>query len=53
LQGLPIDYAGERQKSIEAVTGEDIKRVAERIFGTEPSLLQVGPGAETAEAATP
>lgn len=52
LQGLPIDYAGERQERIEAVTGEDIKRVAQRIFSTEPSLLQVGPGAEKAEAET-
>lgn len=50
LQGLPIDYVQERQKRIEAVTGEDIKRVAQRIFSTEPSLLQVGPGAQKAEA---
>lgn len=53
LQGLPIDYVEERQKRIEAVTGEDIRRVAQRIFGTEPSLLQVGPGAEQAEVTTP
>ncbi|MBO9587484.1 pitrilysin family protein [Devosia sp.] len=53
LLGLPIDYVEERQKQIEAVTGEDIKRVAQRIFSTEPSLLQVGPGAEQAEATTP
>ncbi|KFL29026.1 hypothetical protein JP75_23840 [Devosia riboflavina] len=53
LLDLPIDYVEERQKQIEAVTGEDIKRVAQRIFSTEPSLLQVGPGAEQAEAATP
>lgn len=50
LQGLPIDYVDERRKHIEAVTTEDIKRVAQRIFSTEPSLLQVGPGAEKAEA---
>ncbi|WP_291411780.1 pitrilysin family protein [Devosia sp.] len=50
LKGLPIDYVDERRTSIEAVTAEDIKRVAERIFSTEPSLLQVGPGAEKAEA---
>lgn len=49
LLGLPIDYIEERQKNIEAVTAEDIQRVAQRIFGTEPSLLQVGPGAEKAE----
>ena len=53
LLDLPIDYVEERQKQIEAVTGEDIKRVAQRIFSTEPSLLQVGPGAEQAEATTP
>lgn len=54
LQGLPIDYVEERRKRIEAVTSEDITRVAQRIFSAEPSLLQVGPGAKTAEAqATP
>ena len=49
LLGLPIDYVEERQKRIEAVTADDIKRVAQRIFSTEPSLLQVGPGAEKTE----
>lgn len=54
LQGLPIDYVEERRNRIEAVTSEDITRVAQRIFSAEPSLLQVGPGAKTAEAqATP
>ena len=53
LQGLPIDYIEERQKRIEAVTAEEIQRVAQRIFSTEPSILQVGPGADKAEAETP
>lgn len=49
LQGLPIDYVEERRNRIEAVTSEDITRVAQRIFSAEPSLLQVGPGAKTPE----
>ncbi|MET0439368.1 MAG: pitrilysin family protein [Devosia sp.] len=50
LKGLPIDYVEERHKQLEAVTAEQIQAVAKRIFGAEPSLLQVGPGADEKEA---
>lgn len=38
-----IDTAAERMKQIEAVTADDIKRVANRIFGSTLTLSTVGP----------
>ena len=35
MDGLPIDYAATRNAKIEAVTLEDIKRVAARLFQPE------------------
>lgn len=52
LRDRPIDYVDQRVKLIEAVTAEDVKRAAQRIFAAEPSLMIVGPGAEEEEAGT-
>ncbi len=51
LRGLPTDYVEERTRRIEAVTVEDIQAVARKIFGNEPSLMLVGPGAAPEDAA--
>ncbi|SMQ70075.1 zinc protease [Devosia lucknowensis] len=51
LRDLPIDYVEQRTQKIEAVTAEDVKAVAQRIFGTDPSLMLVGPGAAPEDAA--
>jgi zinc protease len=44
LDGLPIDYFQIRNGLIEAVTLEDVKRVAKRILDQPLTVLTVGPG---------
>lgn len=48
---LPIDYVDERARRIEAVTAAQVQSVAERVFGAQPSLMLVGPGATPQDAA--
>lgn len=48
---LPLDYVDERARRIEAVTADEVKAVAQRIFGAQPSLMLVGPGATPEDAA--
>jgi zinc protease len=52
LRDLPLDYVVERARLIEAVTAEDVKEVARRIFAEEPSLMLLGPGAGQDDAGT-
>lgn len=42
-QGLPIDYITKRRNEIEAVTLEQVKKVAQKLLLQEPALLFVGP----------
>ncbi|KKB10025.1 M16 family metallopeptidase [Devosia chinhatensis] len=49
VRGLPLDYVTERESLISAVTAEDVQAVASRLFGEEPSLMLVGPGAQADE----
>lgn len=44
LDHLPIDYFQNRNSLIEAVTLEDVKRVAKRILDQPLTVLTVGPG---------
>ena len=48
---LPIDYVDERTRRIEAVTADDVKAAAQRIFGTQPSVMLVGQGAAPGDVA--
>lgn len=43
IEDLGIDYIDKRNQMIEAVTLDDVKRVAKRLFATEPSVVVVGP----------
>ena len=43
LDRLGIDYIDRRNDLIRAVTAEDVKRAARRIYGGEPSVVTVGP----------
>jgi zinc protease len=52
LRDRPLDYVDQRVTLIEAVTAEDVKRAAQRIFKAEPSLMIVGPGAEEEDVGT-
>lgn len=45
-RGLPIDYVTKREDLIAAVTPEQVKAVAQRIFADKPSVMLVGPGAK-------
>jgi zinc protease len=49
LDNLGIDYIERRNELIRAVTIEDIRRVAERIWGNGVTVVTVGPQALTAE----
>ena len=42
-ENLPIDYIDKRTDIINAVTLDDIHKVAKKIFSDEPALLVVGP----------
>jgi zinc protease len=44
LDGLGIDYIERRNELIRAVTLEDVKRVAQRLWGGPLSVVTVGPG---------
>lgn len=44
LDGLGIDYIDRRNDLIRNVTIEDIRRVAERVWGNSLSIVTVGPG---------
>jgi len=44
LDGLGIDYIDRRNDLIRAVTLEDVRRVAKRIWSNPPSVVTVGPG---------
>jgi zinc protease len=43
IENLGIDYIDKRNAMIEAVTLDDVKRVAKRLFATDLSLVVVGP----------
>jgi zinc protease len=45
LDGLGIDYIDRRNDLIRAVTIEDVKRVAQKLWGGTLSVVTVGPGA--------
>lgn len=46
VDDLGIDYIDKRNSLIEAVTLDDVRRVAKRLFATPPSVVVVGPKAE-------
>lgn len=46
IDDLGIDYIDKRNGLIEAVTIDDIRRVAKRLFAAEPTVVTVGPKAE-------
>lgn len=48
LAGLGRDYIERRPALLEAVTVEDVKRVATRLLTTEPAMMLVGPEAHKA-----
>ncbi|WP_188908127.1 M16 family metallopeptidase [Aureimonas endophytica] len=43
LDDLGIDYINRREALIDAVTLEDVKRVAAQLLGVEPTVVTVGP----------
>lgn len=49
-RNLPLNYVDERAGRIEAVTADEVKAVAQRIFGAQPSVMLVGPGAAPEDA---
>ncbi len=51
LRDLPIDYVEERARRIDAVTVDEVRAVADRIFAAEPSVMLVGPGVDPDAAA--
>ncbi|WP_246333360.1 M16 family metallopeptidase [Aureimonas mangrovi] len=46
LDGLGIDYIDTREAEIDAVTLDDVRRVAGELLTVEPSVVVVGPSAE-------
>jgi len=44
VDNLGIDYIDRRNDLIRAVTIEDVRRVAQRIYGGSVSVVTVGPG---------
>jgi zinc protease len=44
LDGLGIDYIDRRNELVRAITLEDVKRVAQRLWGGPLSVVTVGPG---------
>lgn len=50
LAGLGRDYISRRPALLEAVSVEDVKRVAKRLLSAEPAIMRVGPGPGKAEA---
>ena len=46
IDDLGIDYIDRRNSLIEAVTIDDIRRVARRLFSVEPTVVTVGPKGE-------
>lgn len=50
LAGLGRDYISRRPALLEAVTADDVTRVARRLLTEEPAVLLVGPGMKKADA---
>jgi len=44
ISKLGIDYINTRGDSIDAVTLDDVKRLAKNLLGTEPTIVTIGPG---------
>jgi zinc protease len=43
LDDLGIDYIDEREKLIDAVTMDDVKRMARQLLAVQPTVVTVGP----------